>query len=70
MRRIIPIFLLISVILCAGCATVDPMTHSQWKREMKVKSEMEKRGIEYKSPAQLRKERDEMVKAAENVKFD
>ena len=45
------------------------MTYEEWKQEQAKMKEMKKAGIEYKSPAQIRAEAEEVRKAADEAAF-
>ena len=54
--------------LLAGC-NATATTYEGWKEEQAKKQEMEKAGIKYKSPSQIRAEAEEMKKAADEASF-
>jgi hypothetical protein len=70
MKRFLSILVVVSACFCMGGCITDQMSYSQWQAEQKKRSEMEKAGIEYKSPAQIKKEVEEMRKAVQNVRFN
>ena len=66
--RLAGLLVLLVLPFLAGC-NATPMTYEGWKEEQAKKVEMEKAGLKYKSPSQIRAEAEEMQKAADEAKF-